>query len=580
MANDVTANPGAGGAVFATDEISGVHYPRTKITLGEEDVNGGDVSSSNPMPVRLDAASLAALESITIGTALPAGTANIGDVDVASIAAGDNNIGNVDIVTVPTDPFGANADAASASGSISAKLRQIATNGIPITGTVTVGSHAVTNAGTFATQVDGAALTALQLIDNIVATEDAVAGTGYSGVPILAVRQDSQTGLAADGDFISPTIDSAGGLRVSIVAGAGSGGTAAADDADFTAGTTSGTPIMGIYETTPTTVTAGDLGVVRINANRQIEIAPGVADVTIGSTVGVRVFLFDGSNNQITSFGGGTQYTEDGASAGGESLTLAGAIRRDTAASSAATDGDYATLNVDSTGRLWCNVSNTVTISGTVTANAGSGTLAVSLASVPSHAVTNAGTFAVQVDGNALTALQLIDNTIFADDAAFTVGSSSVNVAGYIADETATDSVDEGDAGAARMTLDRKQVVAPYPHTAGGLATFMASGSDGYSVLSAAAQAVKATAGQIYGYYIYNPNATAHFVHFYDVAAGSVTVGTTVPLFTLTIPATSAANLMGTMGIAFGTAISCSATSAAGTNGSPAVGLDAVVWYK
>ncbi len=37
-----------------------------------------------------------------------------------------------------------------------------------------------------------------------------------------------------------------------------------------------------------------------------------------------------------------------------------------------------------------------VPVSGTVTANAGTGTQAVSLASVPSHAVTNAGTFAVQ----------------------------------------------------------------------------------------------------------------------------------------------------------------------------------------
>lgn len=54
--------------------------------------------------------------------------------------------------TVTADPFGANADAASATGSISAKLRFIASTGIPITGTVTVGSHAVTNAGTFATQ--------------------------------------------------------------------------------------------------------------------------------------------------------------------------------------------------------------------------------------------------------------------------------------------------------------------------------------------------------------------------------------------------------------------------------------------
>lgn len=91
--------------------------------------------------------------STTIDAALPAGTNNIGDVDIASIAAGDNNIGNVDVVTVPADPFGANADAASATGSISAKLRFIASTGIPITGTVTVGSHAVTNAGTFATQV-------------------------------------------------------------------------------------------------------------------------------------------------------------------------------------------------------------------------------------------------------------------------------------------------------------------------------------------------------------------------------------------------------------------------------------------
>lgn len=58
----------------------------------------------------------------------------------------------IPVTAVPADPFGLNADAASATGSISAKLRFIAGTGIPITGTVTVGSHAVTNAGTFATQ--------------------------------------------------------------------------------------------------------------------------------------------------------------------------------------------------------------------------------------------------------------------------------------------------------------------------------------------------------------------------------------------------------------------------------------------
>ncbi len=68
--------------------------------------------------------------------ALVAGTANIGDVDVLtlpSIPAGTNNIGDVDVLTVPADPFGVNADAASATGSVSAKLRFIASTGIPVT---------------------------------------------------------------------------------------------------------------------------------------------------------------------------------------------------------------------------------------------------------------------------------------------------------------------------------------------------------------------------------------------------------------------------------------------------------------
>lgn len=38
---------------------------------------------------------------VAVQEALPAGTNNIGDVDIASIAAGDNNIGNVDVVTLP-----------------------------------------------------------------------------------------------------------------------------------------------------------------------------------------------------------------------------------------------------------------------------------------------------------------------------------------------------------------------------------------------------------------------------------------------------------------------------------------------
>ena len=69
-----------------------------------------------------------------------------------------------------------------------------------------------------------------------------------------------------------------------------------------------------------------------------------------------------------------------------------------------------------------------LTVDGTVTANTGltqpltdtqlrASAVPVSVASLPSQAVTNAGTFKVQEDGAALTALQLIDNMISGSEA-------------------------------------------------------------------------------------------------------------------------------------------------------------------
>ncbi len=108
----------------------------------------------------------------------------------------------------------------------------------------------------------------------------------------------------------------------------------------------------------------------------------------------------------------------------------------------------------------------------------------------------------------------------------------------------------------------------------------MASGSDGSTALTNSAQAIKASAGQIFGYYAYNPNAIAQFVHFYNVASASVTVGSTNPLFTLTVPAASAANLITPIGITFSNAgFSCAASATAGGNGAPTTALDLIVWY-
>ncbi len=50
MPDNVIANAGIGGSTFGTDEIGGVHYPRTKIIVGADGANDGDVSTANPMP--------------------------------------------------------------------------------------------------------------------------------------------------------------------------------------------------------------------------------------------------------------------------------------------------------------------------------------------------------------------------------------------------------------------------------------------------------------------------------------------------------------------------------------------------
>lgn len=130
MADNTILNTGSGGDTLATDDIGGVKYPRSKIVIGADGTNDGDVSATNPLPVTL--------------------------------------------ASVP--------------------------------------SHDVTNAGTFATQIDGDALASLQMLDNVVST----------------------------------------------------------DDGAFTAGSSSGIPFMGLVTTDA--VDAGDVGVVAMLANRQLKV--------------------------------------------------------------------------------------------------------------------------------------------------------------------------------------------------------------------------------------------------------------------------------------------------------------------
>lgn len=249
---------------------------------------------------------------------------------------------------------------------------------VPVSGTVSVG-------GTVG--ISGAALTALELIDDVVVTEDAAHGSGDKGIMPLAVRRDANTTLAdASGDYAPLQVDSAGSLKVAIISGAGSGGTSATDDAAFSVAAGSGTPIMGFAdESGPDSVDEGDVGVVRMTLTRALHTN-----------------LRDASGNQVAK-------AEDSAHTDGDPGLPVLAVRRDANTSLVDTTGDYAPLQVDSTGNLKVAI-----ISG-----GGSG-----------------GTSAT-------------------DDAAFTPGAGSVTPIGAMLDNSGPDSVDEGDVGVVRMQANR-----------------------------------------------------------------------------------------------------------------------------
>jgi len=386
-----------------------------------------------------------------------------------------------------------------------------------------------------------------------------------------------------------------------------------ADDAAFTPATTK--VMMAGFEyddTTPDSVDEGDAGAARMSANRnvytQIRDAAGnerganvnasnQLSVSVDNTVTVAshavtnagTFAVQESGSALTAL----QLIDDpvatlGTTTYSEATTkgmIIGAVRRDADTTLVDTTNEVSPLQVDANGRL------------KVEAFSGE-TLPVSLASVPSHAVTNAGTFAVQVDGAALTALQLIDDGVATTGSAITTkGMAAVGTDGTNARILKTDT--SGELQVDVLTMPTTAVsqsgtwtvqpgntanttawlVTDTPATSGGLSK--------YHVVSAAttnAANVKASAGQVYCITAFNTNSSARYLKFHNTA-GTPTAGSGVT-DTFLIPGnTAGAGVVINIdkGIAFSTGIGVSITGAIADADTTAIGASDVVlniYYK
>lgn len=573
------ANPGTGGDTFAADDVGGVKIPRSKIVIGDDGSNDGDVSAANPLPVT---GTLAVTHSALteLGGAINASA----QMDVNLAASG---------VTVPVSNAGLTELAAVVfvdDAAFTAATSSVAAVG----GIVTSDSVDSGDVGAFAmlanrqqkvTLYDSSGVE-LAVGGGTQYTEDAAAAANPVGNAMIVVRDDNRAGSLTntDGDNVALRGNNNGELYVKhtdsvAITHAALTELAGAIDTEVQVDVVSSTlpsgaatsakqdTIIGHVDGVETLLGGGLPAALGAQGALKIEgVASGTAVPVSVATIpshavtnaGVFAVQVDGSALTALQLIDDAVYAEDvAAQAADKGLSIL-AVRRDADTTLVDTTGDYANLQVDANGALKVEIFD------------GGG----------SHTVDNNGTFVVQVDGSALTALQLIDDPVVQDDVGFTPGTTKVMMVGFEADEGSTDSVDEGDGGAARMTLDRKQITTPQPHTAGGLSI-----SRDIDLDNSTLTVVKNSPGQLYGMHIANLGTVTAFVKFYDATSG--TLGTGTPVMTVPIPGNASDDTlfsaMYPYGVTFATGICVGAGTGVADNDTGDPGANIVVaniFYK
>lgn len=334
--------------------------------------------------------------------------------------------------------------------------------------TLTVASHAVTNAGTFACQIDGSALTALQLIDNIVLAEDAGHSSGDPGVMALAVRSNTAASTSgSDGDY-QPLI----------------------------------------------TNTTGHLWV---DASGQT-LTVGSHAVTNAGTFAVQATVAAGATNIAKA--------EDVASADADVGVPAMAVRKATPANTSGTDGDYEMLQM-SAGRLWASATIDAALPagtnaiGKLSSNAGVTIGAVEIASAQTLAtVTTVTTCSTVTTVSTLTGGGVAHDGADSGNpikvgarAALTLSDDNA-----VANGDRTDNVSDGDGA----------LIVRQGFPLGDLISERVTDTGGTSTAFSNFGAVASTRSYITAICVFNSSATAGYVDFRDGTAGSVLF--TVPL--------------------------------------------------
>jgi hypothetical protein len=311
---------------------------------------------------------------------------------------------------------------------------------------------------------------------------------------------------------------------------------------------------VGIDQTTPGTtnaVSVAQIGATTISTGNGV-VGAGVQRVAIASdntafsVNAVQSGTWNVTNAgtfavQIAASATSIGKAEDVASADGDVGTPSMAVRKATPANTSGTDGDYEMLQM-SAGRLWTSaVIDTALPAGTALI----GKVGIDQTSV--------GTT------NGVSIAQLGANTIATGNGTASTGTLRVSIASDSTGQIAVASVAAGTNTIGDVGIK--------PRTTGGLTTYHleAAGSTNAAV-------VKASAGQLFGWFIYNNATSARKVAFHNTAS-TPTAGASI-FFTIVIPAGAAANVFSDIGIAFSSGIAITTVTGLTDASSAAVTVD------
>lgn len=461
--------------------------------------------------------------SIASLPSLAAGSNNIGDVDVLTLPAlpaGSNNIGDIDVLTVPADPFGVNADAASATGSISAKLRFIAATGIPITGTV-----AVTQSGTWN-------------LNNI---------SGTISLPTGASTEGTLSSLLTSSQLIDDAIYANDGA-ISKVNGIG------AQFDDVSPGTTTENNVRSLRMSTNRNLyntirdAAGNERGANVNASNELLVAVSSIPSHAVTNAGVFATQIDGAALTALQLIDNIPNTIGSTTSGQSGVLGLGAT---TTAAPSYTTAQSNPLSLQTNGSLRTAITDALPTGSNV------------IGAVTQSGTWNVGSITTFPDNEPFNVAQINGVTPLMGNGSTGTGSQRVTLA---SDMTAISTTGYMSVKFDQTTLGTTNGVTQVPSTTGGLST--------YHLVSAAstnATNIKASAGQVYGWYIFNANAAARKVAFHN-SASTPTAGASV-FYSLVIPAGSGANVEFANGLAFSSGIGI--TTVTGTADSDATGVAA-----